>query len=221
MTAYEQSELSAEARRANARLRTTLTRTDRDFALAKSLVQAAQPPVPDVGPGVQVVVHHASGHPTGTDWWEITRTGLTVHIVLADTAGPATPAGAMLPVFLRTVVDRFAHFNPGKLLASVNQELIALALDDPPVVAISVLHLDVETGRFAVARAGAPRPVLVPEKGSPVEISLPGPLLGVFDAAEFPEHVGELRKREKLVLKTESEEENSLEDRTRIEVELG
>ncbi len=85
----------------------------------------------------------------------------------------------------------------------MNRELIALDFDDPPVVEMTVLQLDAETGRFVIARAGAPRPVLVPESGPPVEISLPGPLLGVFDAAGFTEHSGEMRPGEKLVLMTD------------------
>ncbi len=108
MTAYEPTELSAEARRANNRLRAALGRTDRDFALAKLLVKAAQSPVPDVGPGVQLSVRHANGHPTGTDWWDVSRVGSLVRVVLADTAGPATPTGAMFPLSMRIAVARFA-----------------------------------------------------------------------------------------------------------------
>ena len=121
MTVYEPTEFSAEARRANNRLRAALGRTDRDFALAKLLVKAAQSPVPDIGPGVQVSVRHAAGHPTGTDWWDVSRVGSQVRVVLADTAGPATPTGAMFPLFVRAVVAQFLDHTPGKLLAAVNR----------------------------------------------------------------------------------------------------
>jgi serine phosphatase RsbU (regulator of sigma subunit) len=217
MTAHEPAELSAEARRANARLRAALARTDRDFALAKILVRAAQSPAPDVGPGVTVEIRHTPGHPTGTDWWAVTRAGPVVRVVLADAAGPATPAGATLPLLTRVLAERYADRSPGELLAAVNIDLFALALDDPPVVAMSVLHLNAETGRFLVARAGTPRPMVESSDGLPTELPIPGPLLGLFDATTFPENVGELRPGEQVVLSTDGTVENS-EDSTRIVV---
>src|SRR5262245_44285570 len=114
MTAYEPAELSVETKRANARLRAALGRTDQDFALARTLVKTAQQPVPDVGPGVSVDVRHIPGHPTGTDWWAVTRVGSVVRVVLADAAGPSTPAGATVPLFLRTLANRYADLAPGK-----------------------------------------------------------------------------------------------------------
>jgi serine phosphatase RsbU (regulator of sigma subunit) len=197
------TDVTGETRRANARLRTVLTRADRDFALAKKLLKAAQPPVPDVGPRVTVDVRHVPGHPTGTDWWAVSRVGSVVRVVLADAAGPATPAGAMFPLFLRSVVARYAELSPGDLFAAVNRDLTALEFEDPPVVAMTVLRLDAETGKFVVARAGAPRPAVETVDGSTTEITLPGPLLGVFDGAAFPDHAGELRPGEQVVLKTD------------------
>jgi serine phosphatase RsbU (regulator of sigma subunit) len=217
MTAHEPVELSAEARRANARLRAALARTDRDFVLAKILVRAAQSPVPDVGPGVTVEIHHTPGHPTGTDWWAVTRVGAVVRVVLADTAGPATPAGATLPLLTRVLAEQYADRSPGELLAAENKDLFALGLDDPPVVAMTVLHLNAESGRFILARAGTPRPLVESAEGLPTELPIPGPLLGLFDAAAFPENAGELQPGEQLVLSTDGTVENS-EDLTRVVV---
>jgi serine phosphatase RsbU (regulator of sigma subunit) len=217
MAVHEPAELSAETRRANARLRAALARVDRDFALAKALVRAAQPPVPAVDPGVTVEVKHTPGHPTGTDWWAASRVSSKVRVVLADAAGPATPAGAAVPLFTRVLADRYADLPPGRFLAAMNRDLLALSLDDPPVVAVTVLHLDAETGRFTVARAGTPRPVVEPAEGLPVELSAPGPLLGLFEAAEFPEHAGELQHGERIVLTTDGTTE-SHDDATRLTI---
>jgi len=217
MAVQEPAELSAETRRANARLRAALARVDRDFALAKALVRAAQPPVPAVSPGVTVEVKHTPGHPTGTDWWAASRVSSTVRVVLSDAAGPATPAGAAMPLFIRALAGRDTDCSPGKLLAAVNRELIALALDDPPVVAMTALNLDAAVGQFVVARAGSPRPVVETADGLPVELTLSGPLLGLFDAANFPEHTGALRRGEAVILSTDGAVEES-DDSTRIVV---
>lgn len=216
MTGYEPADLAAETRRANARLRSALARTNADLALAKKLVRAARGPVPDVGPGVRVEVHHTPGHPTGTDWWDVSRVGSVVRVVLADTAGPATPAGAMVPLFVRSLVARHLGLAPGRLLDEVNRDLIAVGIDDPPVVAISVLQFDGDTGRYVLARGGAPRPVVTTETGATLDLAPTGPLLGVFDDASFGVTEGEIRAGEKIILSSDGKD--TADDSTRVEV---
>jgi serine phosphatase RsbU (regulator of sigma subunit) len=204
-----------DVRRANARLRTLLTRTDRDFALAKQLLSAVRPAMPELGPGLSVDVHFTPGHPIGTDGWVVTRTGSVVKVVLFDAAGPATPAGAAVPPYVHILANRWIHLPPGQLLDAMNRELAELTAEDPPVVAATALEMDTESGKFAIARAGSPRPQVITADGTTSEITIPGPLLGVFAGAEFPEHAGELRTGESIQLTTDGD---AADDATRIVV---
>ncbi len=67
---------------------------------------------------------------------------------------------------------------PADILTAVNQQLLAVGGDDPPLVAMLVGILNTHRGELALARAGLPPPVFVPRQG-PLELwNSPGPFLG-------------------------------------------
>jgi serine phosphatase RsbU (regulator of sigma subunit) len=68
--------------------------------------------------------------------------------------------------------------SPADILTVVNQQLLAVGGDDPPLVAMLVGVLNTHCGELTLARAGLPPPVFVPRQG-PMELwHSPGPFLG-------------------------------------------
>jgi len=86
--------------------------------------------------------------------------------------------------------------NPKRVLERVNDELLALGLDDCQFVAGLFGVFDERTGDVRLARGGTPYPVVLGADGTPRVIQCDGPILGamenpIFDVAEFVLSPGE------------------------------
>jgi hypothetical protein len=112
---------------------------------------------------------------------------------IADVVGHGVPAALLTMVVSRAVVTRekvgkeWRPVMPCDVLARINEEL-CLQPEGPQRFATAVYGtVDAITREVVMAGAGHPPPLLVDGKGGFVRMEMEGPLLGVFDGAEFPQ----------------------------------
>lgn len=180
---------AAEARLLGDQLRQALGRLDADRELARRVHRSALPAdLPAVGALRASVCHRPRGR-TAADFFDARRVGdHQLAFLVGDVPGRGGAAGSLLGLLaLRAAVplDDFDP-DPAATLARVNRDLLALGLDDPPLVALLAGVADVRTGTVTIARAGLPAPVWVPADGEVVAWSAPGPFLGAAAVAFTP-----------------------------------
>ncbi|MFO0797403.1 MAG: SpoIIE family protein phosphatase [Gemmataceae bacterium] len=166
---------AAEARLLGDQLRQAYARLDAERELARRVHQSALPnELPD---GVTVCrrgragFHDARRLPDGR-----------VAFLVGDVPGRGGTAGSLLGLLvLRAAFPPGAEPDPAAALVRVNQALLALCLDDPPLVALLAGVADHES--VTVARAGLTAPVWLPASGEPAAWSAPGPFLGTAEAS--------------------------------------
>ncbi|QDU71368.1 PP2C family protein-serine/threonine phosphatase [Mucisphaera calidilacus] len=129
---------------------------------------------------------------------------------VADAVGHGVPA-ALLTVYIRqslqqallpiSVTGRTQPIEPGEALDRLNQELLARQ-DDQVRFATAVFGLyDKQTRTVRLCRAGHPLPLIIASDGSQQTISdCDGPLLGVFEDAEFTTAEVQLDPGDRLVI---------------------
>jgi sigma-B regulation protein RsbU (phosphoserine phosphatase) len=174
---------AAEARLLGDQLRQAFARLDADRDLARRVHRAALPTdFPAVGPLRVTVCHRPRGR-TGADFYDARTHGDKLAFLVGDVPGRGGSAGSLLG--LLTLRAAFppgaADPDPAAALARANRELLALNLDDPPLVALLAGVADAES--IAVARGGLPAPVWLPAGGEPEAWAAPGPFLGTAETA--------------------------------------
>jgi sigma-B regulation protein RsbU (phosphoserine phosphatase) len=112
---------------------------------------------------------------------------------LADVVGHGVPAALLTMVVSRALVTRervgkeWRPVSPSDALARINDELCTQP-EGPQRFATAVYGtVDAATREVVMAGAGHPPPLLVDPRGQVVRLEMEGPLLGVFDGAEFPQ----------------------------------
>ena len=167
---------AAEARLLGDQLRQAFARTDADRELARRVHRAALPA--ELPAGVTVRRGRA-----GTDFHDARRLpDGRVAFLVGDVPGRGGTAGSLIGLLaLRAAFPPGADPDPAAALERVNRGLLALALDDPPLVALLAGVADADT--ITVARAGLAAPVWHPAGGEPETWSAPGPFLGTAEAS--------------------------------------
>lgn len=175
---------------------------DRELAAVRRVQRAFLPrSLPTIG-NARFAVSHRPRSRVGGDFYDVRQLdGGRVGFFLADVIGSGTAAG-LLGAFAAQSIAMRSVVPPGESLEAVNRELIALVIDDRPLVAMLTGILDANSGAIAVARAGLPAPVLVPATGSPEVWAIPGPFLGTADST-YPTRSATLRSGDKLVIGTD------------------
>ncbi|MBX9626197.1 MAG: serine/threonine-protein phosphatase, partial [Gemmataceae bacterium] len=173
---------AAEARLLGDRLRAGAGRADRERELARR-VRRSLLPAPLVEHGrVRFTVRPGDG---GAFVDVLPARAEGVGFYLGEPVGGDPVAGVMVgAVAARGAAD--AGWDPVGGLLWVNQAVLDLGPDEPPLVAMLAGRIDPETGRLTVARAGLPAPVVLPAKGEPEAWGGPGPFLGVAAASFEP-----------------------------------
>jgi serine phosphatase RsbU (regulator of sigma subunit) len=199
---------AAESRLLGDQLRKAYAQIDRELSEARRVHRAFLPhTLPAVGAARFAVSHRPRARVAG-DFYDARR--LDEHRVgfyVADVIGPG--AGSLLGVFVGQSVGMkgitrggYRVVPPGEVLAAANRELIALGLEERPLVGMLAGTLDGGTGELAVARAGLPAPVYVPADGEPEVWAIPGPFLGTAETT-YPARAATLRPGDKLVVATD------------------
>jgi serine phosphatase RsbU (regulator of sigma subunit) len=193
---------AGEARLLGDHLQKAHARIDRELAAVRRVQRAFLPrSLPAVG-SARFAVSHRARNPTGGDFYDVRQLDADrVGFFLTDVIGSGTAAG-LLGVFAAQSAAVRTAAPPGEALEEVNRELIALALDDRPLVAMLAGVLNARTGELALARAGVPAPVYIPATGKPEVWTVPGPFLGTADTT-YPTRAAVLRPGDKLVIGTD------------------
>jgi phosphoserine phosphatase RsbU/P len=154
---------------------------------------------------IGVYVSHRPRGASGGDFYEVTEVApQRVSVIVGDVIGAGAASG-----FLGYLVARLAGRLAGRgekptgdVLGSINRELVALALDEPPLVALQIALIDSVTGELGLARAGLPAPVYLPREGSPERWSIPGPFLGTGETG-YASHQSILLPGDRLLIGTD------------------
>jgi sigma-B regulation protein RsbU (phosphoserine phosphatase) len=157
---------------------------------------------PDHGP-VRLAVSHRPRGKSGGDFYGVSRLNdQRIAIVVGDVIGPG-PAGDLIGHLASRIADRYlAASSAGEALAGVNRELLALGLDDLPLVAMLIGILNTANGELGLARAGLPAPVLLPADGGLERWPIPGPFLGTGNTA-YATQRARLRAGDRLLIGTD------------------
>lgn len=124
-----------------------------------------------------------------------------LEVALVDVSGKGRQAGSRSLHLSGAFSGLLGSVPPETFLTRANDYLLRQRWDEGFATAVH-LWLDLDTGRYAVSRAGHP-PAAVFRSGTAswlLDSTVPGPLLGVFSGAEFPLAHGELAPGDGLLM---------------------
>ncbi|CCH71469.1 MAG: serine/threonine-protein phosphatase [Actinobacteria bacterium] len=124
-----------------------------------------------------------------------------LEVALVDVSGKGRQAGSRSLHLSGAFSGLLGSVPPETFLTRANDYLLRQRWDEGFATAVH-LWLDLDTGRYAVSRAGHP-PAAVFRSGTAswlLDSTVPGPLLGVFGGAEFPLAHGELAPGDGLLM---------------------
>jgi len=157
------------------------------------------------------VLYRPCGYVSG-DFYDVVRLDdRRLAFMIADAVGHGVPAALLTLVLGRALRQGESHANgdcplgsPARTLSRLNAELcLENEAGDRFATAICGV-LNTETHRLTLASAGHPAPILLSRAGRTQDVGGgQGPLLGVFQQAEFPETSLDLRAGETLLLFTD------------------
>jgi serine phosphatase RsbU (regulator of sigma subunit) len=141
------------------------------------------------------------------DMYDIVR--LDEHHIgcyVADAVGHSLPA-ALLTIFLKqaiamreTVGKTYKIFEPVEVIQSLNRRMTQQKLSGCQFATCCYCLLNIDTLKLTFARGGHPYLVLVRQDGSIQQLQIRGPLLGIFEHAEYRQESVQLEKGDKLFL---------------------
>jgi DNA-binding response OmpR family regulator len=195
---------AAEARLLGDQLRKAYRRMDAEAALAGQVHRVRlDRPIPRIG-AARFEVCHRSRSRNSRDFFGIRRLDQSlVGFFLGNVVGQGSAASSLLALFVHEAIDLKESVDSGPrephaILTALNQQLLALGLEDPPLLAMLVGVLDCRQGSVSLARAGLPAPIHVPNLGAPMPWGVPGPFLGTSEAT-FEKLSGTLLAGDRLV----------------------
>ena len=198
---------AAEARLLSAQLRKAYDRIDAEATLAGQVQRIClTQQMPRVG-AVNFAICHRPRGCSSQDFFEARRLDEThVGIVLGSILGQGGTVSSLLTVFIHESIELkeisgrgYRLHEPDAVLARLNRQLLALGLEDPPLVAMFVALVDCRDGSISLARAGFSAPVLIPGEGHATAWGAPGPFLGTSEAS-FEATSGRLMTGDRLLI---------------------
>jgi serine phosphatase RsbU (regulator of sigma subunit) len=122
--------------------------------------------------------------------------------VIADVSGKG-PAAALQAAMVQGIVHALCRqtFELPSLMASMNQCILARAIDGKFVTAI--LATISRSGRVQYVNGGHNAALWIPARGSVVQLTEGGPLLGFLEHARYPEETIQLARGDVLLLYTD------------------
>jgi ketosteroid isomerase-like protein len=159
-------------------------RIDKELRTASAVQRALLSRTAHVGAFCESVGDSVPCRAIGGDFFEfVDRPNGDVGIAMGDVAGKG-PAAALLASMLQgmLVVEAASSGDPAETLSRMNRHLSARQVESRfATLVYGVLSPD---GRFVYANAGHNPPILVARRGVR-RLTAGGPILGVFDGAEF------------------------------------
>ncbi len=137
----------------------------------------------------------------GGDYYDHVWDGCLLSLIVADVSGHDLAAAltmAMVRTALRAGIDQ--GLAPGELLTTVNRQLTPDLLRSRQFVSLAVVAYDPLSGAYTHATAGHPPVLCRGAQGAITELATDGPVLGLFEEADFPEATGTLDDGASLIL---------------------
>ena len=135
-----------------------------------------------------------------------------IGFYVADAIGHSMPA-ALLTIFIKqalvmreTVDSNYRIFSPAEVMKNLNTRMAGQRLSGYQFATCCYCMLNVKTLQLTYSRAGHPYPVLIRQGISPVQLDVQGPLLGVFERAEYAQRTLQLQQGDKLLLYSDGAE---------------
>lgn len=184
-----------------------IDKLDEELRLAARIQREFLPQALPTLPGVGFdVLYRPAGYVSG-DTYDVTQ--LDEHRVafyVADAVGHGVPAALLTMLIkqsIRTPERRLDHahvLTPADVLARLNADLLRRTTGRVQFVTAAYGVLDVRTGELVISRAGHPAPFILKPDGTIIELEPEGPLLGVFEEAEFEMLTTTLERGDRLLV---------------------
>jgi sigma-B regulation protein RsbU (phosphoserine phosphatase) len=129
-----------------------------------------------------------------------------IGFYIADVVGHGMPA-ALLTMFLKQAVvmrettgNSYHIFTPEQVLSNLNRRMTEQELSGSQFATCCYFLLNIETLELTFARGGHPYPILIRRGENPRQLQTTGPLIGVFENAQFPQQTLKLQSGDKILL---------------------
>jgi Stage II sporulation protein E (SpoIIE) len=179
-------------------------------------VQSQLPPLPR-GWHREMSLRPAGGQSFSGDFVVATRTGpgrRTLEVVLTDVSGKGMDAGSRALLLSGAFGGLLGSLSPHAFLPAANAYLLRQDWEEGFATSVHLV-LDLDTGDYELLSAGhMPGLQLSAGTGKWEEMAAEGPLLGVYDGAEFHPVKGRLRRGDVLMLFTDGLVETAERDLT-------
>lgn len=200
------------ARRAQSGVSCEMQQLQEELASAADVQREFLPHAFPVMEGLEFgVVFRPVGYVSGDMYDLFPLDDRTVGFFIADVVGHGVPAALLTVALCRGLQtmdragDGWKPRSPAAVLAALNDDLVARQLSGQRFATGIYGIIDRITGKVTVSCGGHPPPIILGPDGSR-EIDASGPLLGVFEDAEFDETTLTLAPGQSLVLYTDGVE---------------
>jgi len=129
-----------------------------------------------------------------------------IGFYVADAVGHSMPA-ALLTIFLKqalimreTIANNYRIYSPAEVMKNLNVRMAAQKLSGYQFATCCYCLLNTKTLQLTFSRAGHPYPVLIRGNHPPRQLEVRGPLLGIFERAEFLQETIQLQRGDKILL---------------------
>ncbi|MDD5457885.1 MAG: SpoIIE family protein phosphatase [Phycisphaerae bacterium] len=129
-----------------------------------------------------------------------------IGFYVADVVGHGVPAG-LLTIFLKQAIVMYETVGndnhiiaPSEVMKTLNDRMLAQKLTGNRFVTCCYCLLNTDSMELTYARAGHPYPILMRSYEQPKYLESQGPLLGIFEDAEYPQRTVQLRMGDKFLL---------------------
>lgn len=184
-----------------------MDKLDRELRLAARIQKQFMPQILPEIPGINCeVFFQPAGYVSG-DIYDVLRIGEHhLGFYIADAVGHGVPA-ALLTMFIKQamqtheILDNTTRIlQPHVALSQLNNALVRRQADNVYFVTACYGLIDTRTNELQLASAGHPPPFLFKNNGPLEQLQAPGPLLGIFDDAEFNTATYQLDPGDRLLL---------------------
>ena len=135
-----------------------------------------------------------------------------IGFYVADVVGHGMPA-ALLTIFLKqallmreTYESNYRIFPPAEVMKNLNVRMAAQKLSGYQFATCCYCLLNTKTLQLTYSRAGHPYPILIRPGQQLEQIEVRGPLLGIFEQAEYDQQTIQLQAGDKLLLYSDGAE---------------
>ncbi|MEO1583548.1 MAG: SpoIIE family protein phosphatase [Planctomycetota bacterium] len=186
-------------------VREEMSRMSQELSLASRIQQELVPTDLPAVDGMDFgVLYRPAGYVSGDIYNLAEIDDRRVAFFIADAVGHGVPAALLTMIISRSLPMRGCTIDgtlitPADALGRLNDELCDVSDGNPRFATAVYGIIDRVSGLVRIANAGHPQPLRI-SSGEVAKVEAGGPLLGVFQEAEFEEEIFELREGETLLM---------------------